>query len=83
MTDEKLMKVVVFEFCASSFALVRFDLINFLGSHTMELAMKLIQLMISKLPAEKFYVEHPSELSKMVSFHVLKFFSFCVNYDTI
>ncbi|CAA2954494.1 neurochondrin isoform X1 [Olea europaea subsp. europaea] len=37
------------------------------GSHTMELAMKLIQLMISKLPAEKFYVEHPSELSKMVA----------------
>ncbi|KAH6757891.1 neurochondrin family protein [Perilla frutescens var. hirtella] len=37
------------------------------GSHVMELAMKLVQLIITKLPAEQVYVEHPSELSKMVS----------------
>ncbi|KAL3844006.1 hypothetical protein ACJIZ3_001409 [Penstemon smallii] len=37
------------------------------GSHVMELAMKLVQLIISKQPAEKVYVEHPSELSKMVA----------------
>ncbi|CAI9771476.1 unnamed protein product [Fraxinus pennsylvanica] len=37
------------------------------GSHTMELAVTLVQLMLSKLPAEKFYVERPSELSKMVA----------------
>ncbi|KAL2489543.1 neurochondrin family protein [Forsythia ovata] len=37
------------------------------GSHTMELAMKLVQLMISKLQGEKLYAEHPSELSKMVA----------------
>ncbi|KAL6502109.1 hypothetical protein OROGR_027242 [Orobanche gracilis] len=37
------------------------------GSHAMELAMKLVQLIISKLPAEKIYVGHPSELSKMVA----------------
>ncbi|PIN23138.1 Neurochondrin/leucine-rich protein (Neurochondrin) [Handroanthus impetiginosus] len=37
------------------------------GSHVMELAMKLVQLIISKLPAEKVYVDHPSELSKMVA----------------
>lgn len=28
--------------------------------------MKLVQLIISQLPAEKLYVGHPSELSKMV-----------------
>ncbi|KAL2471873.1 neurochondrin family protein [Abeliophyllum distichum] len=37
------------------------------GSHTMELAMKLVQLMISNLPGEKLYADHPSELSKMVA----------------
>lgn len=37
------------------------------GSHAMELAMKLVQLTISKLPAEKVYLGYPSELSKMVS----------------
>lgn len=37
------------------------------GSHAMELAMKLVQLIITKLPAENLYVEYPSELSKMVS----------------
>ncbi|XP_011081496.1 uncharacterized protein LOC105164540 isoform X2 [Sesamum indicum] len=37
------------------------------GSHSMELAMKLVQLVISKLPAGKVYVDHPSELSKMVA----------------
>lgn len=37
------------------------------GSHAMELAMKLVQLTISKLPAEKVYVGYPSELSNMVS----------------
>lgn len=28
--------------------------------------MKLVQLIITKLPAENLYVEYPSELSKMV-----------------
>ncbi|XP_047966861.1 neurochondrin [Salvia hispanica] len=37
------------------------------GSHVMELAMKLVQFIISKLPAENVCLEHPSELSKMVS----------------
>ncbi|XP_042036930.1 neurochondrin-like isoform X1 [Salvia splendens] len=37
------------------------------GSHVMELAMKLVQFIISKLPAENVYLEHPTELSKMVS----------------
>ncbi|XP_073301479.1 uncharacterized protein [Primulina huaijiensis] len=37
------------------------------GSHAMELAMRLVQLMISKLPGETVYVEHPHELSKMVT----------------
>ncbi|KAL8475199.1 hypothetical protein ACS0TY_031573 [Phlomoides rotata] len=37
------------------------------GSHAMELAMKLVQLTVSKLPAEKVFVGYPSELSKMVS----------------
>ncbi|CAA0841969.1 neurochondrin family protein [Striga hermonthica] len=37
------------------------------GSHAMELAMKLVQLMISKLSGEKVYVGHPSELSIMVA----------------
>ncbi|KAI3467982.1 hypothetical protein Pfo_024645 [Paulownia fortunei] len=37
------------------------------GSHVMELAMKLVQLIISKLPAENVYVDHPLELSKMVA----------------
>ncbi|GER51721.1 neurochondrin family protein [Striga asiatica] len=37
------------------------------GSHAMELAMKLVQLMISKLSGEKVYVDHPSELSMMVA----------------
>ncbi|KAL0291028.1 UNVERIFIED_CONTAM: Neurochondrin [Sesamum angustifolium] len=37
------------------------------SSHSMELAMKLVQLVISKLPAGKVYVDHPSELSKMVA----------------
>ncbi|GFQ00430.1 neurochondrin [Phtheirospermum japonicum] len=36
-------------------------------SHVMELAIKLVHLIISKLPAEKVYVDHPSELSKMVA----------------
>lgn len=36
------------------------------GSHVMELAMKLVQFIISKLPAENVYLEHPTELSKMV-----------------
>ncbi|KAK6162123.1 hypothetical protein DH2020_001964 [Rehmannia glutinosa] len=37
------------------------------GSNAMDLAMKLVQLIISKLPAEKVYVSHTSELSKMVA----------------
>ncbi|KAL1532671.1 neurochondrin [Salvia divinorum] len=37
------------------------------GSHVMELTMKLVQFIISKLPAENVYLEHPVELSKMVS----------------
>lgn len=28
--------------------------------------MKLVQFVITKLPAEKVYLEHPGELSKMV-----------------
>ncbi|KAL7121703.1 hypothetical protein ACP275_01G000900 [Erythranthe tilingii] len=36
------------------------------GSHVMELAMKLVQLIVSKLPAGKVHVDHPSELSNMV-----------------
>ncbi|KAH6804784.1 neurochondrin family protein [Perilla frutescens var. frutescens] len=43
------------------------------GSHVMELAMKLVQLIITKLPAEQVYVEHPSELSKMVSAIAMQF----------
>ncbi|XP_073133310.1 uncharacterized protein [Henckelia pumila] len=37
------------------------------GSHAMELAMRLVQLMISKLPGETLYVECPHELTKMVT----------------
>ncbi|KAG6391146.1 hypothetical protein SASPL_148897 [Salvia splendens] len=43
------------------------EAIRVAGSHVMELAMKLVQFIISKLPAENVYLEHPSELSKMVS----------------
>lgn len=50
------------------------------GSHAMELAMRLVQLMISKLPGETVYVEHPHELSKMV-IAFCQSFSQCMTYD--
>ncbi|KZV57873.1 neurochondrin-like [Dorcoceras hygrometricum] len=43
------------------------------GSHAMELAMRLVQLLISKLPGETVYVEHPHELSKMVTTIAMQF----------
>ncbi|KAF8393093.1 hypothetical protein HHK36_021334 [Tetracentron sinense] len=37
------------------------------GSHSLELAMRLVQVMLSKLPLDNIYTEHPSELSLMVA----------------
>ncbi|PIA52661.1 hypothetical protein AQUCO_01000494v1 [Aquilegia coerulea] len=36
------------------------------GSHPLELAMRLVQLMLSKLPLERIYNEYATELSQMV-----------------
>lgn len=36
------------------------------GSPIVELAMRLVQLIISRLPAEKVFIEHPSELAILV-----------------
>ncbi|KAJ4957471.1 hypothetical protein NE237_024582 [Protea cynaroides] len=37
------------------------------GSHSFELAMKLVQLMLSKLPLDVINMEYPSELSRVVA----------------
>ncbi|OVA07955.1 Neurochondrin [Macleaya cordata] len=37
------------------------------GSHSFELSMRLVQLMLTKLPLETIYTEYPSELSCMVA----------------
>ncbi|KAM3325471.1 neurochondrin [Capsicum chacoense] len=37
------------------------------GSHMIELAMRLVQIIVSKLPSENVYSEHPTDLSMVVS----------------
>ncbi|PHT37642.1 hypothetical protein CQW23_21215 [Capsicum baccatum] len=37
------------------------------GSHMIELAMRLVQIIVSKLPSESVYSEHPTDLSMVVS----------------
>ncbi|KAL0311733.1 UNVERIFIED_CONTAM: Neurochondrin [Sesamum radiatum] len=65
-----LQHLLVFHIAATDDMLAKLPLFWRLpprSSHSMELAMKLVQLVISKLPAGKVYVDHPSELSKMVA----------------
>lgn len=44
------------------------------GSPLLEIGMKLLQIIITKLPAEEVYIKHPTELAIMVSLYVLGYY---------